>query len=65
MIPHTEVKTFVLQELDRISDAGMLDIFFIILKERGLSYKRVRAAWFQFRDRQYRLFVKEDQAHDH
>jgi len=46
MVPWLEIKEKVLQELRQTEDhALILDVYYRILKEHGMSYMRVRSAW--------------------
>lgn len=47
MIPWPELTIFVRSKLDQMPRAVWLDVFFLILKEEGRSYGRVRTAWLR------------------
>lgn len=52
-----EIKAFCIKELEETEKKKpLLDIFYIILKDHGQSYMRVRAAWLKTSSRQLNLF---------
>lgn len=54
MLPIDEIRSFVLREIFLLNFPAILDIFFIILKDSGRSYGKIRSVWI--RQKQLDLF---------
>jgi len=53
----SEIKDFCIKELKGIETRNsILDIFYILLKDKGQSYIALRTAWIKTRSRQLDLF---------
>ena len=59
MVPWIEIKESVLRELQQTEDCALiLDMYYRILKEHGISYIRIRSAWLA--RKQLELFDRRD-----
>lgn len=57
MIPIPDVKQYCIEAFKLIDEIGpILDIFYILLKDQGLSYQSFRIKWRQASERQLKLF---------
>jgi len=57
MIPYEIIKEFVNKEIRFVESRQTLyDVFFLILKDQGISYQSLRRSWIDEHSRQFELF---------
>lgn len=61
MMEIKDMKEYCIKKIDTmVSRDPLLDIFYLIIKDQGKSYKQIRSTWIKVRTQQTQLF-KEDQ----
>ena len=58
-----ELKSYIIDEISIMDEFSkferrktLLDVFSLLIQEKGISYSRVRAAWIRHHSKQLRLF---------